>query len=151
MWFSLVVEEDCFTTTADESHSVGWKLLIFSLWSICYIDVYRGESGRCRTLPFFLTYNVTIINGALRCSIPKYFLNKWINNISTHWLMFLWLALLKNFCPWKWWSMNLPSRWPQHCRRSQYLGGVRGQHLLGIKLHKKYALMLHCKRNCVKN
>ena len=35
---------------------LGWKLLIFSLGSLCYADVYRHESGRCRTLPFFLTF-----------------------------------------------------------------------------------------------
>ena len=29
---------------------------IFSLWSICYADVYRHESGRFCNLPFFLTY-----------------------------------------------------------------------------------------------
>ena len=29
---------------------------IFSPGSLCYNDVYRLESGRCRTLPFFLTF-----------------------------------------------------------------------------------------------
>ena len=29
---------------------------IFSPGSLCYSDVYRRESGRCHTLPFFLTF-----------------------------------------------------------------------------------------------
>ena len=29
---------------------------IFSLRSLCYGDVYRHESGSCRTFPFFLTF-----------------------------------------------------------------------------------------------
>ena len=32
------------------------SFFIFSQGSICYNDVYRHESGRCRTFPFFLTY-----------------------------------------------------------------------------------------------
>jgi len=28
---------------------------IFSLGSLCYPDIYRCESGKCCTLPFFLT------------------------------------------------------------------------------------------------
>ena len=43
------------TSTADESHSVGWKLLIFHI-SLHYSDVYRCEPGRCCTIPFFLTF-----------------------------------------------------------------------------------------------
>ena len=41
---------------ANESHSVGWKFLIFHqflLGLFCYSDIYRFESGRCRSLPFF--------------------------------------------------------------------------------------------------
>ena len=30
--------------------------LIFSPGSFCFSDVYRRESGRCRTRPFFLTF-----------------------------------------------------------------------------------------------
>jgi hypothetical protein len=41
------------TSTANESHSVGWKLPYLSPGSLRYVDVYRRESGRCRTLPFF--------------------------------------------------------------------------------------------------
>ena len=43
---------------ADESHSVGWKLLfcIFSPGSLCSCEVYRHESGSCRTLPSILTF-----------------------------------------------------------------------------------------------
>ena len=46
------------TSTADESHSVGWKLRFHPLssWSFCSSDVYRHESGRCRSLPFILKY-----------------------------------------------------------------------------------------------
>ena len=46
------------TSTADESHSAGWKLQFhqFSLWSVCSGDVYRHDTGRCRSLPFFLIY-----------------------------------------------------------------------------------------------
>ena len=32
---------------------------IFSPGSLHYADVYRRESGRCRTLPFFLTFFMT--------------------------------------------------------------------------------------------
>ena len=41
------------TSSADESHSVDWKLLIFYLFTLifqCYINIYRYESGRCCTL-----------------------------------------------------------------------------------------------------
>jgi len=44
------------TSIANESHSVGWKFLIFHqflLGLFCYSDIYRFESGRCRSLPFF--------------------------------------------------------------------------------------------------
>ena len=51
------------TSTADESHSAGWKLEFhpFSSWSICSSDVYRHESGRCHSLPFFLIYFFIIL------------------------------------------------------------------------------------------
>ena len=45
-------------STADESHVLAEisLYLIFSLGSFCPSDVYRHESGRCCTLPFFLTF-----------------------------------------------------------------------------------------------
>jgi hypothetical protein len=48
-----------FSCTADESHSVGWKLLfhLLSLKSFCSSDVYRRESGMCRSPPFILIYS----------------------------------------------------------------------------------------------
>ena len=45
--------------TADESHSISSKLIlyfIFSLGSLLNGDVYRHESGSCLTLHFFLTF-----------------------------------------------------------------------------------------------
>jgi hypothetical protein len=33
---------------------------IFSPGSLCFGDVYRCESGRCRTLPFFLTFFIVL-------------------------------------------------------------------------------------------
>ena len=46
------------TSTADESHSVSWKLLfhLLSSRSFCSSDVYRCESGRSRSLPFIIKY-----------------------------------------------------------------------------------------------
>ena len=54
LWFKIWQP----THTADESHSVGWKLLfhLLSSSSFCSSDVYRCESGRCCSLPFFLIY-----------------------------------------------------------------------------------------------
>ena len=46
------------TSIADESHSVGWKLLIhwLSLWSVCSSNVYWREAGRCSSFSFILKY-----------------------------------------------------------------------------------------------
>ena len=63
-------------STADESHSVGRKLQLhpFLLWSVCSSDVYRHESGRCCSLPFFLIYFLSNINSksSYRYCIQKY-------------------------------------------------------------------------------
>ena len=38
----------------------SWKLFIFSPGYLRYCDVYRCESGRCCTLPFFLTFLIIL-------------------------------------------------------------------------------------------
>ena len=43
-------------STRDESHSVGWKFYIVPFHQVLSRDVHRCESGRCCTLPFFLTF-----------------------------------------------------------------------------------------------
>ena len=35
-------------------------IFIFSLGSICSSDMYRHESGRCRNLPVFLTFSLSV-------------------------------------------------------------------------------------------
>jgi len=55
LWFSSPVDI-MSTSTADESHSVGSIYFIFSPGSLRSSNVYRYESGRCHTLPFFLTF-----------------------------------------------------------------------------------------------
>ena len=60
------------TSTADKI-SVGWKLLLFSPGSLCYYDVYRCESGRCCTLPLFLTFFISWKNAnPLFCHLCHY-------------------------------------------------------------------------------
>ena len=47
------------TSTADESHSVGYRLwvsYVFTVILLHYADVYRHESSKCHTLLPFLTY-----------------------------------------------------------------------------------------------
>ena len=50
-----------YSSTADESHSVGSKLLLHPLSSrfVCCSNVYRRESGRCHSLSFMLIYFLT--------------------------------------------------------------------------------------------
>ena len=48
-WVSLLLQLMKATALAESS-------FIFSPGSLQYADVYRRESGRCRTLPFFLTF-----------------------------------------------------------------------------------------------
>ena len=43
------------TSTAEESHSVGWMFLSYIL-SFLIFFFYRRDSGKCHTLPFFLTF-----------------------------------------------------------------------------------------------
>ena len=47
---------------------------IFSLGSLCYIDLYRCESGRCCTLSFFLSNGRIVIKNSLISfySLPYY-------------------------------------------------------------------------------
>ena len=54
----LSVNTVAFISTADESHNVGRQLQLhpFSLSSVCSSNIYRHESGRCCSLPFFLLY-----------------------------------------------------------------------------------------------
>ena len=47
-------ECDTYLTHVCRHHCSG-KNPVFSLGSLCFSDVYRCESGRCHTLPFFLT------------------------------------------------------------------------------------------------
>ena len=44
------------SSSADESHSVRWKLHFHPLssWSVCSSDVYRHETGKCHSLSFIL-------------------------------------------------------------------------------------------------
>ena len=70
LWLSSAIDVDLSqsTCTADESPCVGWNLRTFDLFpgSLCSSDVYRRESGRCCTIPFFLTlFIATYLNIAV--------------------------------------------------------------------------------------
>ena len=52
---------------------------IFSLDSLCYANVYRCESGRCRTLPFFQTYSLSSSHDKQNISASMKPLSIWRN------------------------------------------------------------------------
>ena len=57
--------------------------VIFSPGSLCNADVYRHESSRCHTLPFFLTFHLSRFSFNINIHLPKSFLN--LTNILSIW------------------------------------------------------------------
>ena len=65
-------------TVLDESS----LYFFFSPGYLHYCDVYRRESGRCYTLPFFLTFFITIISDKCICDHPSK-LSHFTSNITS--------------------------------------------------------------------
>ena len=90
-------------STADENHNVGWKLLIFhlSLGYLRYCDVYRYESGRCHTLPFFLTFFIISRFSFYITRINNEQVSKWLDdNVCTRFLPSFNLQKKKQLIKW---------------------------------------------------